>query len=223
MYLHCGCAGYLANIYMETAGSVRPVSTVCPEQLGIMSCVCWWPILSAAVCYPRLLSGKTKLDYKSSSINYCFHDLLLSMHYIQHKMKCMLRCSQMWHRNCRTISLAKLHYTNWIKTEAVIMSGYRGSMHLTNPSCWAGRGEARPSLEAAQWDNVEMVTTVIVMTAPPWPRCLHHHIQQQHNSTNNITTSRGWALDSSLFRMVLFKHIYIVDCHSLNNHVLQLL
>ena len=58
------CAGYLANIYMETAGSVRPVSTVCPEQLGIMSCVCWWPILSAAVCYPRLLSGKTKLDHR---------------------------------------------------------------------------------------------------------------------------------------------------------------
>ena len=55
------------------------------------------------------------------------------------------------------------------KTEAaVIMSGYSERLNAPNkPILLGGAGEARPSLEAAQWDNVEMVTTVIVMTAPP--------------------------------------------------------
>ena len=140
------------------------------------------------------------------------------LHPTKNEVYCMLRCSQKWHQNCRTISVAKLHYTNWIKTEADIMSGYRGSMHLTNPSCWAGRGPVWKLHNGTMWRWSRQSSW--------WP---HHHdqgvsnIQQQHNNTNNITTSRGWALDSSLFRMVLFKHIYIVDCHSLNNHVLQLL
>lgn len=54
------------------------------------------------------------------------------------------------------------------KTDAVIMSGYSERLNAPNkPILLGGAGEARPSLEAAQWDNVEMVTTVIVMTAPP--------------------------------------------------------